>query len=178
MRHHAHPRVLGLILLTSTGFACGAASTPTLSPEAVGVAEQEIALALDDWHGAAATADEERYFGHFATDGVFIGTDAAERWTVEAFREYARPHFERGRAWEFTASRRAVIVDPGGAIAWFDEDLDTENLGPVRGSGVMVRDEDGRWRIAHYVLSFTIPNDRVRELRDLLMSEPPSPTVP
>lgn len=178
MRHHASSRILGFMLLTSTGLACGATSTPALSPEAGGVAEQAIAAALDDWHEAAAAADEEGYFSQFAPDGVFLGTDATERWTVEAFREYAHPHFERGRAWAFTATRRAVIVDPAGAIAWFDEDLDTENLGPVRGSGVMVRGDDGRWRIAHYVLSFTIPNDRVGELRELLTSEPPPPTAP
>ena len=30
---------------------------------------------------------------------------------------------------------RAVILSDDGRIAWFDEDLDTENLGPSRGSG-------------------------------------------
>jgi hypothetical protein len=31
---------------------------------------------LDDWHQAASVADESRYFGHFALNGVFMGTDA------------------------------------------------------------------------------------------------------
>lgn len=37
---------------------------------------------LDDWHQAAAVADEARYFGHFAPNGVFMSTDATERWDV------------------------------------------------------------------------------------------------
>jgi len=37
-----------------------------------------IDAVLDDWHRAAA-ADEARYFGHFAANGVFMGTDAKER---------------------------------------------------------------------------------------------------
>lgn len=187
MRHHVNTRVLGFILLATMGLACGATSTQTASPAVPHDAEQQIpevlddwhdaeeqiSEVLDDWHDAAATAEEERYFSHFAPFGVFLGTDASERWSVDQFREYAHQYFERGRAWSFTVSRRAVIVVPGSAIAWFDENLESENLGPLRGSGVMVRDDDGQWRIAHYVLSFTIPNDRVRELRDLLSSEPP-----
>ena len=36
---------------------------------------QQVAAVLDDWHQAASVADEARYFGHFAPNGVFIGTD-------------------------------------------------------------------------------------------------------
>lgn len=135
-------------------------------------ARSAIGAVLDDWHDAAARADEERYFGHFTDDAVFLGTDATERWDVAAFREYAHPHFARGRAWAFRATRRDVIVR--GDVAWFDEDLHTENLGPARGSGVLVRGEDGAWRIAHYNLTITVPNERFAEVRDLLASDPPA----
>src|SRR6266545_7462239 len=40
--------------------------------------ETAAAAMLDDWHAAAAAADEARYFAHFATDAVFLGTDATE----------------------------------------------------------------------------------------------------
>ncbi|HYZ88919.1 MAG TPA: nuclear transport factor 2 family protein [Myxococcales bacterium] len=120
---------------------------------------------LDDFHDAAARADEERYFAHFAPDGVFLGTDATERWNVAAFRAYAHPYFARGKAWSFRAVRRAVIVR--GDAAWFDEDLETQNLGPARGSGVLTL-RDGKWLVEQYVLSITVPNDRFAAVRDLL----------
>src|SRR5712671_8061426 len=115
-----------------------------------GPAEQSIASALDDFHDAAARADEDRYFAHFAPGGVFLGTDATERWDLPAFRAYAHPHFAQGKAWSFRAARRAVTVR--GDRAWFDEDLITQNLGPARGSGVLSL-QDGKWLIEQYVLS-------------------------
>ena len=130
-----------------------------------GAARDEIASALDDFHDAAAKADEARYFGHFAPDGVFLGTDATERWEVAAFRAYAHPYFAKGKAWSFRGARRRIAVR--GDIAWFEEDLDTENLGPARGSGVLVW-HDGRWLIEQYVLSITVPNDRFKAVKDLL----------
>src|SRR5690349_16554349 len=44
------------------------------------VDEKAIGAVLDDWHAAAAAADEERYFGLMTEDSVFLGTDATERW--------------------------------------------------------------------------------------------------
>src|SRR5262249_3114557 len=127
----------------------------------------EIERELDDFHDAAARADEDRYFAHFAPDGVFLGTDAAERWDVAAFRAYAHPHFDRGKAWSFRGLRRRIAAQ--GDVAWFEEDLETQNLGPARGSGVLVR-SGSRWLIAQYVLSIPIPNERFREVRELLTS--------
>lgn len=119
--------------------------------------EAEAARVLDDWHDAAAKADEARYFGHMAEDAVFLGTDATERWVKPAFQKWAHPFFARGRAWSFKATRRALSLSPDGQVAWFDEDLDTPNLGPCRGSGVLVK-AGGSWRIAQYNLSVPIPN--------------------
>jgi hypothetical protein len=129
-------------------------------------ADAEIAHVLDDWHDAAAKADETRYFSHFApAGGVFLGTDATERWTVPEFKTYAHPHFAKGKAWSFRATRRAVTFMND--TAWFDEDLDTPNLGPARGSGVLVR-EAGTWKIAQYNLSVPIPNERFKEVKALI----------
>jgi hypothetical protein len=112
---------------------------------------------LDDWHRAAAAADEARYFSHFAANGVFMGTDATERWTAAEFRQWAKPHFDRKAAWNFTPRDRHVSFSPDGSTAWFDEMLDTPNLGVCRGSGVLVR-QSGEWKIAQYNLSVPIPN--------------------
>lgn len=125
---------------------------------------QAVAGVLDDWHQAAAVADEARYFGHLREGAVFLGTDATERWDREAFRTWARPHFARGRAWAFRAVRRSISLAPDGQVAWFDEDLDTPNMGPARGSGVLIK-EAGRWRIAQYNLSVPIPNALMASVR-------------
>jgi hypothetical protein len=117
----------------------------------------KVAAVLDDWHRAAAVADETRYFGHFAIDGVFMGTDAAERWTVSQFRDWAKPHFQSKKAWNFRPRDRQIAFSADGNTAWFDEMLDTPNLGVCRGSGVLVR-QSGEWKIAQYNLSIAVPN--------------------
>jgi hypothetical protein len=47
-------------------------------------------------------------------------------------------------------------------IVWFDELLLTQ-MKICRGSGVLIQ-ENGQWRIKHYVLSMTIPNDTTDEV--------------
>jgi len=163
-------RILMLSLFL-VGCGGGQASIADLDTADPGRVVPEANAVLDDWHDAAAHADEERYFGHFSADAIFLGTDATERWDVEAFRAYAHPHFADGRAWTFRAVRREVIVHEGGGLVWFDEDLQTENLGPARGSGVLRRSPDGRLRIAHYNLTITVPNDRFGEVRSLLAGQ-------
>lgn len=133
-------------------------------------APELVARVLDDWHDAAAHADEARYFEHFAEGAVFLGTDATERWTVPELRAYAHPRFASGKAWSFRAVRRAITFTSGAgreSVAWFDEDLETERLGPARGSGVLVR-SGATWKIAHYDLSIPIPNARFAAVRALL----------
>lgn len=129
----------------------------TLTLTARSPTERAVAAVLDDWHLAAAQADEGRYFGHFAEGAVFLGTDPDERWTKAAFQAWAHPFFQRGKAWSFKATRREITLAPDGRTAWFDEDLDTPNLGPARGTGVLTH-EKGRWRIEQYSLSVPIPN--------------------
>lgn len=122
-----------------------------------------VGAVLDDFHAAAAAADGDRYFAHFAPDGVFVGTDAAERWSVAAFRAYAEPHFAKGMGWTYRPVERHVAIAPGGDVAWFDERLVNDAYGETRGSGVL-RCIDGRWRIEQYVLSFPIPNDVAKDV--------------
>lgn len=114
---------------------------------------------LDTWHKAAATADFNAYFDRMAVQSVFVGTDAAEHWNKEEFMAFSKPYFDKGKAWDFKAVERHVFMDKNGEIAWFDELLDTW-MQLCRGSGVVVK-ERGEWRIAHYVLSMTVPNENV-----------------
>lgn len=119
---------------------------------------QVVNAVLDDWHDAASRADFDRYFNHFESDSaIFLGTDATERWTVAQFKPWAKPYFDRGKAWDFTPIERHVYFSDSGSTAWFDEALDTPNLGPARGTGVLVY-KSGEWKIAQYNLSIPIPN--------------------
>jgi hypothetical protein len=121
--------------------------------------KEKIDQVLDSWHQAAANAHFQDYFDKMAAGAVFIGTDAGEHWDKEAFMTFSKPYFDRGNAWAFTPLQRHVYFGGTGEVAWFDELLDTW-MQLCRGSGVMVK-EDGVWKIAHYVLSLTIPNETV-----------------
>jgi len=126
-----------------------------------------IASVLDDFHLAAAQADEARYFGHLDDSAIFLGTDAAERWTKTQFQAYGHPSFAKGKAWSFRATRRAITLSSDGRTAWFDEDLATPNLGPCRGSGVLLL-EDGTWKITQYNLTVTVPNEVMKDVKALI----------
>lgn len=136
---------------------------------------EAVHTVLNDWHRAAAETDFERYFGHFAdSTSIFMGTDDTERWNVTQFKAYSKPYFDRGRAWNFTPHSRFVMFNDDTTVAWFDEKLDTPNLGPCRGTGVLVL-KDGEWKIAHYNLSVPIPNaimDKVKaEIEEALKNQ-------
>lgn len=129
--------------------------------------QSDVTKLLDEWHLAAAKADEETYFKLLSEDSIYLGTDATERWNKNAFRKFAHPYFAKGKAWTFAAIKRGVQFSKDGKVAWFDEELKTQNLGPARGSGVLVMEKDG-WRIVQYNLSITIPNDQFAAVRKLL----------
>lgn len=118
-----------------------------------------IHTVIDSWHKAAGEANFENYFGLLSQDAVFIGTDAAEVWNKPEFMAFSKPYFDQGKAWDFKAIQRNIYMDPSGNIAWFDELLDTW-MQLCRGSGVLKK-ENGKWKIAHYVLSLTIPNEEI-----------------
>lgn len=143
-------------------------ATPALALEPVPPQpETSISATLDAVHDAASRADGPRYFGLYAKDAIYIGTDAAERWTITEFRAYAEPYFAKGKGWTYRPRERHITVTshPCRCIAWFDELLDSESYGTSRGTGVMVL-EDGQWKIAQYALTFPIPNDLAHGFTD------------
>ncbi|MGB5667146.1 MAG: nuclear transport factor 2 family protein [Maribacter sp.] len=127
--------------------------------------KKNINTVLDAWHNAASNANFDNYFELMTPDGVFLGTDATENWQNKAFRDFSKPYFDRGKAWSFTAIERNVYVNETNDFAWFDELLDTQ-MKLCRGSGVLKKVE-GKWKIAHYVLSIAVPNENVDELVEL-----------
>ena len=120
-------------------------------------AVKEINILLDSWHKAAAEAKFDAYFNALTEDAVFIGTDATENWNKKAFQAFAKPYFDKGKAWSFKSLERHVYFAKDNKTAWFDELLDTQ-MKICRGSGVLVK-IGNEWKIQHYVLSMTIPND-------------------
>ncbi len=125
--------------------------------------ESEINLVLDNWHQAAAEANFNLYFNAMTEDAIFIGTDATENWNKPAFIQFAKPYFDKGKAWSFTKLERNIYFSSDKKTAWFDELLNTQ-MKICRGSGVLVVDKNGNWKIKHYVLSMTIPNDHTNEV--------------
>ena len=111
----------------------------------------------------AASASFSRYFSLFAADGVFIGTDAGERWTVDQFKAYAKPYFDKGQGWTYTRVERHVNVSADGGHASFDELLDNAGLGRCRGTGVLRR-VAGEWKIEQYHLTIPVPNALAADL--------------
>ena len=128
-------------------------------------AKEEVKTLLDLWHAAAGKADFEGYFGLMAENSIYMGTDATENWDLEEFKEFSRPYFDRGRAWDFSPIARNIYFSDSGETAWFDELLDT-HMGICRGSGVLSF-QDGEWKIVHYVLSMTVPNEQADEVTEL-----------
>ncbi len=170
MRNNHTPQILSGACLVAF-FVCGCAGPQINKTTAV----KEIEAVLDDWHDAASKADQARYFGHLAEDAVFLGTDASERWTRDAFNDYVTPYFSKGQGWTYHPGRRYVMLSSDGGLAWFDEQLTNDKYGELRGTGVLRR-TDGHWRIVHYNLVFTVPNDRAKRVVEFIQrkEEPPS----
>jgi len=139
------------------------------APPALAATPDEIAVGrtLDAFHAAAAHSDFKAYFDLFTPDGVFIGTDAAERWSVPAFKAYAKAPFAAGKGWTYTPRVRHVTLAPIACrcVAWFDELLDSKSYGASRGTGVLLKGPHG-WKIAQYALTFPIPNDLAKDTTD------------
>lgn len=151
---------LGLLLLVS--LFTSAQTSKTENPVAI---KKKIEVVLDNWHKAAAEANFQNYFDAIADDGIFIGTDATENWNKTAFQAFAKPFFDRGKAWNFKALERNIYVSEDQKTVWFDELLDTQ-MKICRGSGVLVF-SNGQWKIKHYVLSMTVPNDNVDKVVEI-----------
>lgn len=117
---------------------------------------------LDNWHKAAAEAKFDSYFNALDEESIFIGTDATENWNKKQFMDFAKPYFDKGKAWSFTAIERNIYFSKDKKMVWFDELLNTQ-MKICRGSGVLIK-IGKEWKIKHYVLSMTIPNDNVNEV--------------
>lgn len=145
-------KTLLFVLLTLSGFSLNAQDSD----------KNKVTTLLDNWHKAAAEVNYTAYFDMMSDDAIFIGTDATENWNKKAFQAYSKPYFDKGKAWSFTALERHIYFSKDGKTAWFDELLDTQ-MKICRGSGVLEKVKN-TWKIKHYVLSMTVPNENSNEV--------------
>lgn len=124
--------------------------------------EKQLDDLITKWHLAASNANFEEYFNLMHSNSIFIGTDATENWNKTEFQKFAKPFFDKGKAWNFKALERNIYFSTDKKTAWFDELLDTQ-MKICRGSGVLIL-ENNEWKIKHYVLSMTIPNDNTKDV--------------
>lgn len=162
--------LLGAVLLGGSPLSSVAAAG--IQPET-----REVEATLNRFHEAASRADGAAYFALFAPEGVFIGTDASERWTVDEFRAYSAPYFSKGRGWTYVPGVRHVQLSPKGDVAWFDEILFNTKLGVCRGSGVLRR-VGGAWLICQYHLTIPVPNALAAQVVGIIRGEAPVPASP
>jgi len=152
--------VLPILLLSIITCAC---KTAELQKEPTATIISTADSILNQWHLDAAEANYESYFAALDSSSIFIGTDALENWDKKAFQAFAKPHFDKGQAWDFKTLERNIYVGQNATTAWFDELLDTW-MGTCRGSGVLEKSK-GQWKLKHYVLSLTIPNDDIKAVK-------------
>lgn len=141
------------LLLSVPAAAAEPPATPAVVPDTAFV--RQVNAFVDGWHDDAAHT-RPAYFDKIAPQGVYIGTDKSEIWTRDQFKAWARPFWERKKAWAFTAQKRNVYYSPDRRYVWFDEQLSTQ-MGTCQASGVLRNTGDG-FLVEHYQLSLAVPN--------------------
>ncbi len=132
--------------------------------------KEKVSAVLDTLHQSAAKADGEKYFSLYTDDAIFLGTDAAERWTMEQMKEWAIPYFKKGKGWDYKMVERYIYLSADGKTAWFDEKLLNEKYGDCRGSGALIKAGE-EWKITQYNLTVPVPNSLLLEVVALIRKE-------
>ncbi len=133
------------------------------------VSKNQINTFMDNWHLAASNANADVFFGSMEENAVYLGTQADEIWVKSDFIQFAKPYFDRGRAWSFTPIERNIYFSENDNLFWFDESLETW-MGICRGSGVIVKQGDSL-KILHYNLAVTISNNLVGDFVKLIKQD-------
>jgi len=122
---------------------------------------------MNNWHLSAKNADHKSFFNAMDKDAVYIGTDSNERWTKKEFKKFAMPFFKKGKAWDFKTKERFIYFSDDKKYAWFNEKLSTW-MGICRASGVLKRYDNNKWKVKHYHLSVTVPNEKIKSFIKLI----------
>lgn len=131
---------------------------------------QSIQRVLTAHLEAVATKNVDLLRNSFTPYALFVGTDDSERWSLD---HLANILAGTKNGWDMTAcTSRTIQPTPLAGMVTFFETIVHEKYGPLRGSGLLVRGTDWEWRIAQYVLSFSVPNEVVKKtnILELLVS--------
>jgi ketosteroid isomerase-like protein len=157
--------VVGLTCVLS-----GCTSQQTRSAYMNDIDEGKVKMVLSSWHLAAENGLFDFYFDQMTDDSIFLGTDASERWTKDEFMGYAREPFSDGNGWTYKQIETHIAFDDDYNTAWVDEILVNEKYGTLRGTAVLRR-ESKSWKIAHYSLTFLVPNDKAKDVVELIQAD-------
>jgi hypothetical protein len=116
---------------------------------------------IDAWHMAATKADAKTFFDSMAEGAIYIGTDATERWTKSEFVTFAKPYFDRGKAWDFKPRDRDVHVTSDGHYVWFSELLERGWVSAVVRVSLSELVKDGNLSSITYLLLFPMQSSRI-----------------
>jgi hypothetical protein len=133
----------------------------SLSQNKIEKSVSQLDTLIDFWHLQASKAKFASYFNITTDNFIFLGTAPGERWNKNQFKEFSKPFFDKGKAWDFKPKNRNWIFTQNGKTAWFDEDLTTW-MNTCRGSGICVK-ENGKWKLAYYNLTVLIENEKMDE---------------
>jgi hypothetical protein len=129
---------------------------------------KQVNAFVDRWHDDAANTRPD-YFDKIAPQGVYIGTDKSEVWTRDQFKAWAKPYWDKKKAWSFTAQKRNVYFSPDKKYVWFDEQLNTQ-MGTCQASGVL-RNTGKGFLIEHYQLSLAVPNGLLDSITGMIAKQ-------
>ena len=132
--------------------------------------EVSVNKTLTAWHLAADQGLYDFYFDQMTEDSIFLGTDASERWTKDEFMGYAKEPFSDGNGWTYKQVESHVAFDEDRNTAWVDEILVNEKYGTLRGTSVLKR-HGKKWKIAHYSLTFLVPNEKAAGVVELIQAD-------
>ena len=158
------------ITIAAVSMLVGCASTETRPNYMNDIDEGKVKMVLSSWHLAAENGLFEYYFDQMTDDSIFLGTDATERWTKDEFMGYAKEPFSDGNGWTYKQLETHVAFDADFDTAWVDEILKNEKYGILRGTAVMQREGDD-WKIAHYSLTFLVPNEKAAGVVELIQAD-------
>jgi len=152
-----------LVKMLTFGLVLSVVSFSSIADEKTKSEKSSIDNVLNNFHQTAADAEAEAYFDLLSEDAIFLGTDASERWTKEEFKAFVVPYFSKGQGWLYTPTQRNISLIERGQVAFFDELLASESYGTCRGSGILIKTQQG-WKISQYNLSIPMPNGIAKAL--------------
>lgn len=118
-------------------------------------------LALNAHLDATKNGDVALLRKAFASNSRFVGTDDTEVWSISKLTELLQS--SNGEGWEMRLVSERNFIPVSLSAVSFLEFVNHKQFGPMRGSGVVIRDNSGEWRILDYILSFSVPNKVVDE---------------